>query len=233
MMLQQTQVDRVIPFYERFLKTFPTAKRLAAAPLSEVIKLWSGLGYNRRAKFLHEASKAIGGHSVSTVWTVEELEQLPGVGPYTARAVAAFAYDRPEVVIETNIRAALIHHLFPTREKVDDKELVPLLEELVKTAASPREWYGAFMDYGAYIKRTHPNPSRRSKHHVKQSKFEGSLRQVRGTLLKELAQGPLTVATMVKKFPYTKERISDALLGLGKDGLVERKGSRWQITHSQ
>lgn len=227
LMLQQTQVDRVIPFYKNFLKRFPTAKKLAEAPLSEVLTYWSGLGYNRRAKFLHEAAKIIAQKGMPK--TAVELESLPGVGPYTARAVAAFAYDQPEIVIETNIRAALIHHFFANKEKVSDAELIPLLEEMVKNVASPREWYSAFMDYGAYIKREHPNPSRRSKHHVKQSKFEGSLRQVRGAILKVLTKAPHSVPALVKETTFEKKRVAAALAGLQKEGLVSCNKRQWNL----
>lgn len=226
LMLQQTQVDRVIPFYKNFLKRFPTAKKLAEASLAEVLKYWSGLGYNRRAKFLHEAAKVIAKNGMPK--TAVELEALPGVGPYTARAVAAFAYDQPEVVIETNIRAALIHHFFDGREKVSDAELVPLLEEMVKKEVSPREWYSAFMDYGAYIKKEYPNPSRRSKHHVKQSKFEGSLRQVRGAILKTLHLGAKSEKEILASIPYAEDRVTEALQGLQSDGLISFSEKKWR-----
>ena len=227
LMLQQTQVDRVIPFYKNFLKQFPTAKKLAAAPLAEVLKHWSGLGYNRRAKFLHEATKVIAQKGMPK--TALKLEALPGVGPYTARAVASFAYDQPEIVIETNIRAALIHHFFANKEKVSDAELVPIIAELVEQVDSPREWYSAFMDYGAHIKREHPNPSRRSKHHVKQSKFEGSLRQVRGAILKALTKASYSAAALVKATTFEKERVAEALAGLKREGLISCDKGKWNL----
>src|SRR3989344_7710205 len=108
-MLQQTQVDRVIPFYNRFVKKYPTARALARAKLRDVLKEWNGLGYNRRAKFLHEAAKQLGKSDFPK--TAEEIENLPGVGHYTARAVAAFAFNKPEVFIETNIRTVFFYHL--------------------------------------------------------------------------------------------------------------------------
>ncbi|MHB8860568.1 MAG: HhH-GPD family protein, partial [Minisyncoccota bacterium] len=117
-MLQQTQVNRVLPIYAEFTRRFPTARKLAAAPLSEVLRSWQGLGYNRRAKMLHAAAKALSEISRSNLKNlasrfdldISELEKLPGVGPYTARAVAAFAYNQDSIVIETNIRTAIIHH---------------------------------------------------------------------------------------------------------------------------
>jgi A/G-specific adenine glycosylase len=166
MMLQQTQVDRVIPKYEAFIKKYPTAGKLAAAPLTDVLTLWSGLGYNRRAKYLWEA--ASGG--------------TKGIGPYTKAAVAVFAHNEPVVMIETNIRTVYLHHLFPKVKNIPDEKLLPYI--VVPKGVEPRVWYAALMDYGSYLKQAHLNPSRRSKHHVKQKKFAGSDREVRGAILK-------------------------------------------------
>lgn len=228
LMLQQTQVDRVIPFYKVFLKRFPTAKKLAEAPLAEVLIYWNGLGYNRRAKFLHQSAQEIV-RKKGVPKTADALESLPGVGPYTARAVAAFAYDAREVVIETNIRAVLIHHFFKDQEQVSDAELFPILADLVAKVPSPREWYSALMDYGTALKKEQMNPARRSKHHVKQSKFEGSLRQVRGAILKALTQSPCTHRSLAQVTGYEKDRIFLALDGLKKEGLVSYRGKKWHL----
>ena len=200
-MLQQTQVDRVIPFYTTFIKQFPTARRLAAAPLSEVLKSWQGLGYNRRAKLLREAARELckmrrsDGKGVGkSEPLIRELEKLPGVGPYTARAVAAFAYNYDTVVIETNIRTVIIHHFFSNKslqhqtvpKKVSDAEIGEILEKMLPKGKS-REWYSALMDYGAHLKRTGVSHNVRVKGYMRQSKFVGSLRQVRGVILKVLA----------------------------------------------
>src|SRR3989338_7324816 len=106
-MLQQTQVPRVIEKYKEFLKKFPTVRALAKASLSDVLKVWSGLGYNRRGKYLHDAAKEI-----VAVGNIREAlaSSLPGVGPYTRAAVRVFAFNEPDILIETNIRAAYIHH---------------------------------------------------------------------------------------------------------------------------
>lgn len=153
-MLQQTQVERVLPIYKHFIKKFPTAKKLAAAPLGEVLKSWQGLGYNRRAKMLHEAAKVLARKNLqlSSYRTdlVDALEELPGVGPYTARAVAAFAFNQDVIVIETNIRTAILHHFFTrgagkassrsapaARRRGEVPEGVPILL-LVKTLQAPR-----------------------------------------------------------------------------------------------
>lgn len=216
-MLQQTQVRRVIPYYRDFLRKFPSVRALAQAPLSEVLKAWSGLGYNRRAKMLHDAAKAVVAHHGGVMpRDREELEALPGVGVYTAGAVRAFALDAPEVLIETNIRTVLIHHFFPRGRSVSDRRLLPILEACIAAVESPREWYAALMDYGTHLKSLHPNPSRKSKHHVRQSRFEGSLRQVRGALLKAYTNDePFDVVQ--ERFP---DRFETALMSLKREGLI-------------
>lgn len=218
-MLQQTQVERVIPFFERWMKTFPTPRTLARAPLSDVLRHWSGLGYNRRAKMLHECAKAlVERHGGKIPEDRAALKALPGIGPYTAGAVRAFAFDEKEVFVETNIRAVLIHHFFPRSKKVDDKKLAPILEECLAKAKSPREWYSALMDYGTHLKKTQPNPSRRSKHHTKQSKFEGSLRQVRGAILRALVN-KTSLDDVREAYAAQFPKAFDSLL---RDGLIAR-----------
>lgn len=177
-MLQQTQVERVIPYYERWLKEFPTARVLSMAPLSRVLKAWQGLGYNRRGKYLWEAAKIISKDG----WG----GKLPGVGPYTAAAVQAFAHNKPTVFIETNIRTVFFYHL-ETKESLSDKELLPLVEEaLKKSKMEPRDFYAALMDYGSHLKRQGVKLNTKSKHYQKQSKFEGSARQKRAAKLRAL-----------------------------------------------
>ena len=218
MMLQQTQTGRVVPKFDEWMKAFPTAQDLAQASLSDILSHWVGLGYNRRAVFLQKACR-----EVCEKWggvfprTKEELVGLSGIGPYTAGAVSTFAFNQPNVFIETNIRSVFIWYFFGGGEgavtpgdasltaggasltpgtaasafslperKIDDKELLPLIEQtLVKD--NPREWYYALMDYGADLKKRLPNPSRSSRHHVRQSRFEGSLRQARGAILRQLS----------------------------------------------
>ncbi|MBY0473170.1 A/G-specific adenine glycosylase [Patescibacteria group bacterium] len=201
LMLQQTQVARVIPKYEAFLKRFPTFSALAKASLSDVLKEWQGLGYNRRAKFLHQAAKVVVARSdLAGKFTTEFLESLPGVGPYTARAVSVFSYNRPEVFIETNIRTVFLHHYFrrgrtspenlggsaSQEKKIADNEILPLIErDLKKSKMEPRDFYAALMDYGSYLKASGVRINNKSKHYVKQSKFEGSTRQKRAALLRD------------------------------------------------
>ncbi len=187
-MLQQTQTYRVEPKYHAFLAVLPTLQDLAAADLRTVLSLWQGLGYNRRGKFLHEmAQEIVQQHGGIVPHEPELLEQLPGIGKATARSICAFAFNKPTIFIETNIRAVYIHTFCPGRTDVHDKELMPLVAATVDQQ-NPREWYYALMDYGVYLKKTLPNPSRKSKHHVKQSAFEGSDRQIRGALIRELTK---------------------------------------------
>ena len=216
-MLQQTQVERVIPFYKKFIKQFPTAKKLAVASLPEVLKNWQGLGYNRRAKMLHQAAKEIASHKVTTV---SELESLPGVGPYTARAVAAFAYNQDVVFVETNIRTAIIHHFFPTKKKISDKEIEKILTQTFPTGKA-REWYSALMDYGAHLKRSGVSHNARGKKYVKQSKFSGSLREARGAILREYTRGITSRARLVNVLGSSRRaQMQTALKALITEGLI-------------
>jgi len=229
-MLQQTQVDRVIVKYQDFLKAFPTVKSLSNASLSDVLKLWSGLGYNRRARFLHQAAQYIvQKHSGNFPNTREELQQLPGVGPYTAGAIATFAFDVSLVMIETNIRSVFLHEFFNTATKVSDKDILPYIEASQDTE-NPARWYAALMDYGTFLKKEYPNPNRKSKHYVAQSKFKGSLRQVRGTILPLLFEKERTVAYIMKATGFEKKKIETALENLSNDGLVQKNGRGWGLT---
>ena len=225
-MLQQTQVERVIPYYRAFIKKYPTARRLAAAPLAEVLKAWQGLGYNRRAKMLREAANKLSRVRLRADDSelIEKLEALPGVGSYTARAVAAFAFDRDTVFVETNIRTAVIHHFFQDRKSITDKEILAVLETVMPQGRS-REWNLALMDYGAHLKRSGIRLNRRSRHYVKQSKFAGSSRQVRGEILKALSNE--TPLARVRKIFSTQ--FDAALATLAKDGLIKKEGRVWRV----
>lgn len=190
-MLQQTQVKRVLNYWPRFLALFPTIDALAAADTSDVLEQWQGLGYNRRALALKRCADIcaaeLGGRLPETA---DELVKLPGIGPATAAGVVAFALDRPALYLETNVRTVFLHELFPGEEGVKDAALTPLVE-LACPADGVRDWYYALLDYGAHLKATLPNPSRRSAHHTRQSAFEGSRRQKRAELVRiVLAAGP-------------------------------------------
>ncbi len=183
-MLQQTQVKRVLGRWERFLSKFPTPDALAAAATSDVVAEWQGLGYNRRALALKRACEVCSAEFAGKLpRTAEELEQLPGVGPATAAGVVAFAYDEPALYLETNVRTVFLHDVFPDREGVKDKEIAPLVA-LSCPEEDVRGWYYALLDYGAHLKSTVSNPSRRSAHHTRQSAFEGSRRQKRAEVVR-------------------------------------------------
>ena len=221
-MLQQTQVDRVIPFYRAFLKKFPTLQKLAQAPLSDVLGVWQGLGYNRRGKMLSDAAKKImEEYSGRFPREVGEIEKLSGVGPYTARAVAVFAFNVPEVFIETNIRTVFLHHCFADRRRVDDKEILPLVAQALDgSKMQPRDFYSALMDYGSYLKHSGIKLNTRSSHYVKQSKFEGSRRQLRGKIFRLLLQKPYTASALAYECGWELREVQKELLRLQEEGLV-------------
>ncbi len=227
-MLQQTQVERVIPYYKNFLKQFPNAKTLADAPLRDVLLLWQGLGYNRRAKMLHDAAKAVvTEHGGTFPSTSTELEKLPGIGPYTAGAVAAFAYNQDGIFIETNIRTVVTHHFFRDRTEVTDTEVREVLEKVYPKGRA-REWYAALMDYGAHLKRSGVRINARAKGYTTQSAFVGSSRQVRGAILRQLAHGPASRAKLYALFEPARRPDIVAQLGkLQAEGMIERIGSRF------
>src|SRR5450759_781337 len=187
-MLQQTQVSRVLPKYEEWLASFPDFETLAAAPLAVVLEAWSGLGYNRRAVAIRRAAEIVvremGGELPRDPVA---LATLPGIGPATARAVVTYAYGEFAPFIETNVRAAVLHHFFADTEGVTDRELEPVVEA-TWDRDDPRSWGHALMDYGSWLKREFPNPSCRSMHHTRQSRFEGSDRQARGAFLRALVR---------------------------------------------
>ena len=178
-MLQQTE-----KYWKRFMALFPTLDALASAETSLVLEMWQGLGYNRRALALKRTAEICSREFNGALpESQEELLSLPGIGKATAGGIMAFAYQKPSMYLETNVRTVFIHELFPGREKVSDKELEPLVWRTC-SKEDPRGWYYALLDYGSYLKSTIPNPSRRSKHHTKQSKFEGSRRQKRAELVR-------------------------------------------------
>jgi A/G-specific adenine glycosylase len=227
-MLQQTQVERVIEKYREFLTAFPDFASLAEAPTAKLLSVWSGLGYNRRALALRTlAQKVMSEHRGTLPTDHEKLLSLPGIGKYTAGAVLAFAFNRPVVFMDTNIRRVYIHEFFPDRENVHDEEIFPLVERTMDRD-KPRKWYNALMDYGTLLKKEHVNPNRRSAHYIRQSPFEQSNRQVRGRILKVLvAESPLSAVALVKRTAMDKERVMTNLALLEKEGFIRKKGSRY------
>lgn len=230
MMLQQTQVPRVIPKYEAFLGMFPDVETLASAQLAEVLAAWSGLGYNRRAKSLkHAAETIVAEHTGRVPDTMEGLTALPGIGFATAAQILAFAFDVAVPFIETNIRSVYIHEFFGDAEGIPDSAILPLVDATLDRD-DPRTWYYAIMDYGTHLKSTRPNPSRRSAHHTKQSRFEGSVRQVRGALLREITARPgQSAAALADATGFEANRVEPALEALTTEGFLVAEDGFYRI----
>ncbi len=231
-MLQQTQVDRVIPKYVTFMKRFPTVGDLSRASLGEVLQHWQGLGYNRRAKYLHQLAVAVMERYGGTFPADEySLRSLPGVGVYTARAVLAFAYDIGLPFIETNIRTVYIHHFFTNVSIVSDAELmVPITATTPTTNA--RHWYYALMDYGSYLKKTVGNTASQSSHYKKQPVFVGSDRQIRGAIIRLFSldtSKSYTITQLVEELSGNRERIVTQLQKLVAEKLVTKNRQRYQL----
>lgn len=228
-MLQQTQVPRVIEKYKTFITRFPTIASLAEASLGKVLSLWIGLGYNRRAKFLKQmAEEIVSKHKGVFPKTIAALESLPGVGQYTARAIATFAFNQPHVFIETNIRTVYFHHFFPTAtQKISDSTLLPLIEKTVHKE-NPRLWYWALMDYGSHLKASGVRNIAKSTHYTKQKPFIGSIRKVRGAIIKSLVGGKKTKQAL-SLVSENKEQFEKALLGLTQEMLVKKVGKYYML----
>jgi len=228
-MLQQTQVERVIPKYKSFLKKFPSPASLACAPLGEVLREWQGLGYNRRAKMLHECAQIIiRDHGGIFPNTHSALIKLPGVGHYTAGAVMAFAYNEAIPIIETNIRTVFIHHFFKNEDIITDAKTFQSIERFLDRE-NPREWYYALMDYGAYLKKTVGNQNAKSKHYIKQSAFKGSDRQIRGAIVRMLSEGEKTRKDFHKILSFDMQRIDEQLERLKEEGMIIRVRQKYSL----
>lgn len=261
-MLQQTQVARVLEKFPVFIAQFPDFQSLAAAPADDVLRAWQGMGYNRRALYLHRlAMKVTEDYDGSLPSDPTELIKLPGIGPGTAGSIAAFAYNKPVVFIETNIRRVFIHHFFPSTQvvtrslskglskdpstllgmtdegasdqKVRDSELLPLIESALDPK-NPREWYYALMDYGTMLAKTVPNPNRRSRHYALQSKFEGSDRQIRGEILRQILQrDEWEISAIEKHFPAeSTERMQKILDQMTKEKILFRRQNYFTAVES-
>ncbi len=223
LMLQQTQVNRVLPKYTEFLRTFPTLQSLAEASQPEVLALWSGLGYNRRALYLHQAAKQLA--KVPEPWRFEDLVVCKGIGPNTAGAILAYSYNEPVLFLETNVKTVLIHHFFEDKTGISDNELLGKLAEVAPwlhpslPTLQPRLFYWALMDYGTHLKATIGNQSHRSKSFTRQSKFEGSLRQIRGRVIKLLLSGPQPLETVRQQI--ADDRLDDVVAKLQAENMVK------------
>jgi len=229
-MLQQTQVERVMEKYGLFLARFPDAVSLTKATLKEVLEVWQGLGYNRRAISLMKlAGIIVSEYQGELPADAEKLMKLPGIGHATAGCLLAFAFHIPSVFIETNIRRVFIHHFFQDREGIHDDEIMPLVE-VTLDRSNPRDWYYALMDYGSQLKKAIDNPNKKSAHYTRHAPFEGSDRKIRGAVLKSLVRKTsMTEEDMIIAISIEKERIKKILSALVKEGFIVRAGKTYRI----
>jgi A/G-specific adenine glycosylase len=239
-MLQQTQVDRVVGFFDAWIKMFPTVKDLAQASQIDVLKQWKGLGYNSRAIRMKQTAQIITEQYKGKFPTdYNELQKLPGIGPYTAGAICAFVSNQPIVLIETNIRRVFIHHFFADANDIHDEDILKLVEKTIDKE-KPRQWYWALMDYGSFLGRTlnikgkKYNPNVQSRHYTKQSKFQGSDREIRSNILKLLLENENKIESSnlkkeIKKFSTDNERIQKIINQMDKEGYLEIKGKNIKL----
>ncbi len=229
-MLQQTQVPRVAVKYPSFVARFPDFGALAAAPLADVLDEWRGMGYNRRALQLRRAAETVvtryGGALPADL---DAIDALPGVGRATAAAVVSMAFSVPVPYIETNIRTVMLHFFFADAADVPDRDVLPMVARTLPPR-DPRDWYYALMDYGTWLKKREPNPGRRSSHHVRQAPFGGSMRELRGTILRVvLDEEPRTAAAVARAAGAPEERVAQALAALVREGLLAEDGAGYRI----
>lgn len=220
-MLQQTQVSRVVEKYKSFLKKFPTIESLAQSSQAEVLREWVGLGYNRRALFLKKGAefvmKDLQGKFPKEV---SKLETIPGIGHYTARAIATFAYNQKHVFVETNIRTVYFNHFFKNKETVHDKQVLEMVEKTLPEE-NFREWYWALMDYGSFLKKQGKGKNTQSRHYTKQSKFEGSDRQIRAAVVRYLTEkGKMDMGNVVKDLGFDVDRTEEQIQKLLDEEMV-------------
>ena len=237
-MLQQTQASRVVPAFGSFLRRFPTVRALAAAHRSDVVREWGGLGYNGRAVWLSEAARVVvRDHGGRIPRDPVALRELPGVGPYTAAAVASLGFGEPVAVVDTNVRRVVSRvHLGIDGHEVPSKDAWGLAEGWLDED-DPVTWNQALMDLGREVCRPEPrcgvcplagicrfrrDGSAASRGPSRQGPFEGSTRQVRGAVVNALRSHPrLTPARLAAETGFPIDRVDAAVATLSVDGLVE------------
>jgi A/G-specific adenine glycosylase len=228
-MLQQTSVARVMPRYSAFLRRFPSFRRLAASSVHEVLEAWKGLGYNRRALALRESARLITTEFHGRLpRTVEGLTRLPGVGHATAAAVIVYTFNSPLVFIETNVRRVFLHTYFKDQENVSDSLIASLVEKTLDRT-NPREWYYALMDYGTALSAGRQNANRRSSRYRVQSRFEGSLRQLRGRILSVIIEKGSASRPQISAAVGADPRLTQALEVLEKEGFLRTAAGRYSF----
>lgn len=226
-MLQQTQVSRVVPKFKEFIEIFPTIESLANSKTKQLLQIWSGLGYNRRAIWLKEAAQQIV-EKGEFPNSVKELQDLKGVGPYTSRSVLIFGFNRDLAAVDTNIRRVLIASGFAD-ETMSDNQLQPIAESVLLRGRS-RDWHNALMDYGSQVltsSSTGISPT------STQPCYEGSSRQVRGAVIRaltetnELGLGDLM---LLLDCDLEESELKSIMSQLMVDGLVEQvRGDIYRI----
>ena len=229
-MLQQTQVERVLVKYPAFLSAFPDFTSLAQAPLADILTVWQGMGYNRRAIYLQKcAQRAVNEYNGILPADVETLATFPGIGRATASSICAFAFDLPVVFIETNIRRVFIHFFFSDADTVNDAKILPLVDKALYKE-NPRIWYWALMDIGTALKKTIENPNRKSAHYTKQVPFEGSDRRIRGRIIALLLATPnLTVDEIAARFTEDPDRILRIVKALENEGFIHCSKNHYSV----
>ena len=215
-MLQQTQTKRVEKKYQEFIKVFPNFKKLAESSLHTILKVWQGMGYNRRALYLHQiAILVIENYNGKLPAEEKILQTFKGIGKNTAASICAFAFNAPTVFIETNIRSVYINYFFKNKKRVTDEQILNLVKQTLDYK-NPREWYYALMDYGVFLKKQFKNLNLQSAHYIKQTAFEGSDRQIRGKILKLLTEkNSISLTHIFKELKqFNKQRIKKILTKL-------------------
>lgn len=231
LMLQQTQTRRVSEKFLKFIKEFPDFQALSNAPLEKILKAWQGLGYNRRAIALKKiAEKIINEYDGKLPESIEILKTFPQIGHNTASSILTFAFNKPTIFIETNIRCVYFYFFFPNKRNVDDNQILPLLEKTIDKE-NPRKWYYALMDYGVMLKKKFPDLNKRSAHYRKQSLFKGSNRELRGRILKILLKEKAIYETaLLEKLKISLNKLENNLKQLEKEGFIIREDQRILIS---
>lgn len=260
-MLQQTQVSRVLYKYKEWLEKFPTVESLAKASLRDVLVVWQGLGYNRRGKYLREAAERIvsdkryeftflrskesrnqgikkeirisatrGALIESSAAQVRLFQELPGIGQATAAAIVAYAFNKPVVFIETNIRAVYLYFFFKKESHISDRQIAELVEKTLDFE-SPRDWYYALTDYGNMLKNKEKFKNTQSKHYLKQSRFEGSRRQLRSRVLFLISSHRRTLKNLLEETGRDEHEVVSVLVELEHEAFITQKEGSYDVAH--
>jgi A/G-specific adenine glycosylase len=225
LMLQQTQVTRVIRYYKKWIEKWPTINTLASSSRSDVLKMWMGLGYNTRAVNLHTTARIIVSRFDSNVIeAMKHYKELPGIGRYTSQAVQIFSTNADLVTVDTNIRRILMNE-FNLPVTISDKDLWSLAKTCLPLGKS-RDWHNALMDYGA-LHLTAQKTGIKSK--TQQSQFEGSDRQIRAKILRSLLQKPMTLSEIETTFDLEPERLNPILKKMIREKIIQETNEIYQV----